>query len=174
MNSTLRNLRIKYLILTLGFLLPLSWAFLKTRNLYPVASWNVMTRGGQLEQSWTYFVLRGETVSAQEVEIPAIELAGAMRSRIWGLVAATADNQSLKLTHPHPQNVALMNQFGANALPDGVLMNKLLRAWGEAYNSRLTGASPTRLKAIRIDAYRWPGHSYSNYYEFVHTWREEL
>lgn len=168
------SLRIKYLILTLGFVLPLAWATLKIRNLYPIASWNVMTRGGQLDYGRTYFVLRGETVAGEQIELPAIELTGAMRSRIWGMVEAIADNQSLRTNHPHPQNVARLNQMHGQPIPDGLLMNDLLRSWGATYNDRLPASSASRLKAIRIDSYRWPGHTYSNFYEFVQTWRAEL
>jgi hypothetical protein len=168
------TLRTKYLILTLGFLLPLSWAFLKERNLYPIASWNVMTSGGQLEYGRTYFVLRGETVSGEQIDIPAIELSGAMRSRIWGMVEAIADNQSLKIDNPHPQNLALLNQLRGQAMPDGLLMNQLLKSWGATYNYRLPPSSPERLKAIRIDSYRWPGQTYSNFYQFMQTWRADI
>ncbi len=167
-------LRIKYLILTLGFVLPLGWACLNIRNLYPIASWNVMTRGGQLEYGRTYFVLRGETVNGEQIDIPAIQLTGAMRSRIWGMVEAVADNQSLKINHPHPQNVARLNQTDGQRTPDGLLMRDLLKSWGATYNDRLPPSSPGRLKALRIDSYRWPGQAYSNFYEFVQTWRAEL
>src|SRR5215813_10526662 len=93
----------KYLLLTLGFLMPLTWAFVRVRNLYPIASWNVMTRGGQIDQNYTYFVLRGETVSGETIDIPASGLTDAMRSRTWGLVSAAVANESLKLPVPHPK-----------------------------------------------------------------------
>jgi hypothetical protein len=34
--------------------------------------------------------------------------------------------------------------------------------------------SSGRLKAVRLDAYRWEGGSYANYDRFVQTWRVEL
>ena len=120
-NSPSRHLRRRYLLLTLGFLLPLTWAFVKTRNLYPIASWTVMTRGGQLEQSYTYFVLRGETASGTVIEIPAVSLTNAMRSRNWGLVSATVNNESLKLSSPHPKNAELLSQMSSGPIPDGML-----------------------------------------------------
>src|SRR5215813_1808922 len=172
--SISRQLRRKYFLLTLGFLLPLTWAVVRTRNLYPVASWNVMTQGGQLQQSCTYFVLRGETVSGEVIDIPAISVSNAMRSRNWGMVAAIARNESLKLPSPHPKNAELLTKAGATPLPEGVRMNDLLKAWGESYNSRHAASSPTHLKAIRLDAYQWPGHEYSNFRLFVQSWRQEL
>jgi len=173
-NSPSRHLRTRYFLLTIGFLLPLTWAFVKTRNLYPIAAWTVMTRGGQLEQSYTYYVLRGETASGAVINIPAVGLTNGMRSRNWGLVTATANNESLKLSSPHPKNAALLSQLSGGPIPDGVLMKDLLRAWGESYNSQHPVSSPDHLRAIRIDAYQWPGREYSNFYQFVQSWREEL
>lgn len=173
-SSLSRRLQIKYFLLTMAFLLPLSWAFVKVRNLYPVASWNVMTRGGQIEQSHPYFVLRGETASGEVIDISAVSLTNAMRSRIWGMVLATANNQSLKLSSPHPKNAVLLSQVSIDSMPNGMLMRDLLRAWGQSHNARYPVSSPHHLKAIRIDAYKWPGREYSNFYEFVQSWREEL
>lgn len=171
-----RRFRIRYILLTLAFFLPLVWSFAKLRNVYPVASWNVMTRGGELGKDYTYFVLRGETASGDVIDLPAVTLTDALRSRTWGLVAATANNDSLKLRSPHPKNVALLNATTGNAegLPDGVLMKELLRSWGEIFNESHPPSSPDHLRALRIDCYRWPGGQYSNYYEFVQSWRAEL
>ena len=169
-----RRLRLTYFILTLTFFLPLTWAFVRVRSLYPIASWNLMTRGGELQQSYTYFVLRGETSTGAMIDIPAITLTPAMRSRIWGLVAATATNQSVKLQSPHPRNVLLASQLANGQVPDGVRMKDLLRAWGDEYNERYSAASPNRLKAIRIDTYQWSGGAYANYDRFIRSWREEL
>jgi hypothetical protein len=169
-----RRLLAKYALLTLGFLVPLTWSFVKVRNLYPIASWNVMTRGGEIDQSYTYFVLRGETVSGETIDISAAKLTNAMRSRTWGLVAATIANESLKLPAPHPKNAALLAQMPADQLPEGTRLGDLLRAWGQSYNSRYPAPSPLHLKAIRLDAYRWPGREYSNFDQYVQSWREEL
>jgi len=173
-NAIARRLQAKYLLLTLGFLIPLAWSFVKVRNLYPIASWNVMTRGGEIDQSYTYFLLRGETVSGGTIDIPASELTDAMRSRTWGLVSATVANESLRLPSPHPKNAALLAQMPLDQLPKGVRVNELLKAWGVSYNSRLPASSPDHLKAIRLDAYCWPGREYSNFYQYVQSWREEL
>ena len=43
-----RRLLIKYTVLTLAIFLPLLWAFLSIRNLYPIAAWKVMMAGGDL------------------------------------------------------------------------------------------------------------------------------
>lgn len=168
-----RKFRVRYLILTIGFFAPLIWAFAFTRNLYPIASWTVMMGGGQLHHSSTYFVLRGETASGQTIDIPAVTLTDAMRSRLWGLVSATANNDSFRLRSLHPKNGAVLAAAGGvEHLPDGLLMKDLLRAWGDIYNAQHPSAF--RLKAIRLDCYQWPGGQYSNYDQFVKSWREEL
>ena len=69
------RLHIKYAILTAAIFLPLIWAFVRIRNLYPIASWNVMVAGGLLERGRSYWILRGETVSGETIDIPAIEIA---------------------------------------------------------------------------------------------------
>ena len=170
-----RQFRTRYLILTVGFFLPLIWSFVTLRNIYPAASWNVMTRGGQLQQSYTYFILRGETTSGKVIDIPGVGLTDALRSRRWGLVAATANNDSFKLRSPHPKNAALLASAGGiEHLPEGLLMKELLRAWGETYNARHPSPSPYHLTAIRLDCYRWPGGEYSNFEQFIQSWREQL
>ncbi len=170
-----RRFRVRYLILTIGFLLPLIWAFAFVRNVYPIASWNVMMGGGQLQHSYTYFILRGETTSGEVIDISAVTLTDALRSRLWGLVAATANNDSFRLHSPHPKNAALLAvEGGVEHLPDGQLMKDLLRAWGDTYNAEHLSPSGYRLKAIRLDCYTWPGGQYSNYHQFVKSWREEL
>jgi len=57
-----KRLAVKYAILTAALFLPLFWAFLAVRNLYPIAAWNVMMAGGDLERGRSYCILRGETV----------------------------------------------------------------------------------------------------------------
>jgi hypothetical protein len=150
-----RRLRIKYLVLTLALFLPLLWTFVRVRNLYPFAVWNVMVRSNPVQPPFTYYVLRGETEAGELIEVQTNSLADPMRSRRWGLVAATAENQSLKLQRPHPQNAALL-------------------VWGQTHNSIYPAGSPNHLKAIRLDAYRWDGTSYSDYRQFVRSWRAEL
>ena len=170
-----RRLIVKYAVLTLAIFLPLIWAFLFVRNLYPFAAWNVMMAGGDLERGRSYCMLRGETVSGETIDIPAINLTNALYSRTWTLVNATVDNQSFKLKLIHPQNEELMRRFGGiENLPPGVLLPDLLQSWGDLYNQNLPPDSPQRLKAIRLDMYRWESGRYSDYDKFVESWRKEL
>jgi hypothetical protein len=118
--------------------------------------------------------LRGETDTGAIIKIPANSLSDPLRSRRWGLVAATANNQSLRLQSPHPKNAALLAQTPIDQLPAGVLMNDLLRVWGQTYNAAHPDGSTNHLQAIQLDAYLWDGVSYSNYGQYVKSWRAEL
>jgi hypothetical protein len=170
-----RRLIVKYAILTIAIFLPLIWAFLFVRNLYPIASWNVMMAGGDLERGRSYCILRGKTVSGETIDIRPIELTNALYSRTWTMVNATIDNQSFKLKSIHPQNEELIRQFGGiENLPPGVRLTDLLQAWGDLYNARLPASSPQRLKAIRLDMYRWESGRYSDYDKFIESWRKDL
>lgn len=166
---------LRYLVLTLCIFLPLIVAFVTVSNVYPVASWTVMMAGGNLPSGHRYFVLRGETVSGEVIDIPPITLTDGLSGRIWGLVAATVDNRGFQLRSPHPENAALMARSpGTGTVPRAARLPELLRAWGEIYNSRLPASSPVRLRALRLDAYRWAGSNYSNYDQFIESWRVEL
>jgi hypothetical protein len=133
-----------------------------------------MVRSSPVQEPYTYYVLRGETDAGELIDVQGGSLADPMRSRRWGLVAATANNQSLKLQWPHPQNAALLSQFPIDQLPEGARMNDLLRAWGQAHNATHPAGSPYHLKIMQLDAYRWDGAGYSNYRQFVRSWRAEL
>jgi hypothetical protein len=166
---------LKYALLTAALFLPLIWAFLSVRNLYPIAAWNVMMAGGDLERGRSYCILRGETVSGETIEIRPIKLTNALYSRTWTMVSATIANQSFKLASIHPDNEALMRAYGGvENLPPGVRLPDLLKAWGELYNQQQPASSPQRLKAIRLDMYRWEGGTYSGYDNFIESWRTEL
>jgi hypothetical protein len=170
-----RRLIVKYAILTLAIFVPLIWAFLFVRNLYPIAAWNVMMAGGDLERGRSYCILRGETVSGETIDIPPIRLTNGLYSRTWTMVNATIANQSFKLISLHPENAELLRHLGGlENLPPGARLPDLLEAWGRLYNERLPESSPQRLKAIRLDMYRWEGGSYSNYDTFIESWRKEL
>ncbi|HEU4710595.1 MAG TPA: hypothetical protein VFS76_03480 [Pyrinomonadaceae bacterium] len=170
-----RRLIVKYAILTAAVFLPLVWAFLSVRNVYPIPSWNLMMAGGDLERGHTYCILRGETVSGETINIPPIGLTNAMYSRTWSMVNATINNQSFKLASIHPANAELIQHAGGvEKLPAGARIPDLLETWGRLYNERLPGSSPQRLKSIRLDRYRWEGGSYSNYQNFIESWRKEL
>ncbi len=174
-NTCERRFLVRYAILTIGIFLPLVWAFATLRNVYPITSWTVMMAGGDLQRGHRYFVLRGETISGEVVDIPPNNLTDGLYARTWGLVAATVDNRAFQLRSPHPDNAALMATAGNIArLPGAARLPELLRAWAEIYNSRLPASSPQRLKVIRLDAYRWVGQHYSDYDHFIETWREEL
>ena len=173
--STDRHFRVRYLLLTIGIFIPLLWAFVRVANVYPFAAWTVMMGGGNLQREYHYFILRGETVQGDVIDLPAIELTDALSSRNWGLATAIATNSGFRLKSPHPANAALLQAAGRfENVPPAVRMPELLRAWGTIYNSRLPASSDRRLKAIWLDAYRWPGRQYSNYTEFIQSWREEL
>ena len=170
-----RRLLAKYIVLTAAIFLPLIWAFLFVRNLYPITAWNVMMAGGDLERGRNYCILRGETVSGETVDIPAIALTNALYSRTWTMVNATVDNQSFKLASIHPDNVELLRSVGGvENLQPGARLPDLLEAWGRLYNDRLPETSPQRLKAIRLDMYRWEGGTYSDYEKFIQSWRKDL
>lgn len=169
------RLHVKYAILTAAIFLPLLWTFVAIRNLYPVAAWNVMMSGGILERGRSYWILRGETVSGETIDIRPMSLTNALYARTWTMVNATVDNQSFKLPNSYPANVELMRQAGGlEHLPPGARLPDLLRAWGDLYNERLPASSPQRLKAIRLDMYRWEGGSFDNYDKFIESWRQDL
>jgi hypothetical protein len=170
-----RLLIVKYAVLTAAIFLPLSWAFLFVRNLYPIAAWNVMMAGGDLERGRSYCILRGETVSGETVDIRPIQLTNALYSRTWTMVNATIDNQSFKLKSIHPDNEEMLRRLGGiENLPPGARVPDLLQAWGELYNKHLPASSPQRLKAIRLDMYRWESGRYADYDKFIETWRKEF
>lgn len=170
-----RRLVVKYAVLTLAIFLPLIWAFVRVRNLYPIASWNVMMAGGDLERGRSYCMLRGETVSGETIDIRPINLTNALYSRTWTMVNATIDNQNFKLKSLEPQNEELLRRVGGiENLPPGARMPDLLQTWGNLYNQRVPAASPQRLKAIRLDMYRWESGRYADYDKFIESWRKEL
>ena len=134
-----------------------------------------MMLGGDINVGRSYCLLRGETVSGETIEIRPIELTNATSGRTWSMVNATIDNQAFKLTSIHPANAQLLNQVGGiNQLQPGARIPDLLTAWGELYNARLDASSPQRLKAIRLDMYRWSSGRYSDYDTFITSWRKEL
>jgi hypothetical protein len=155
--------------------LPLIWAFVFIRNLYPIAAWNVMMAGGDLERGRSYSILRGETVSGETIEIRPIKLTNALYGRTWTMVNATIGNQAFKLDSIHPANEELLRQYGGlENLPMGARLPALLQAWGDLYNQKLPESSPQRLKAIRLDLYRWESGRYDDYDKFIESWRQEL
>ena len=171
-----RALRVRYALLTAGLFLPLLWASATMRNVYPVSAAAMMIGGGRLEAGRTYYVLRGETVAGETVELPFLALGDSVHSRASGLIAATVRNDSLRLPRRlHPSNTALVTSFGgADKLPEAVRLPELLRAIGGMHNGRLPADSGRRLRAVLLDQYRWEGGRYADYDRLVKSWREAL
>jgi hypothetical protein len=91
------------------------------------------------------------------------------------MVNATVDNRSFKLASIHPKNEELIRRFGGvENLPPGARLPDLLQAWGDLYNKQQPESSPQRLKAIRLDMYRWESGRYADYDKFIESWRKEL
>jgi hypothetical protein len=174
-SQTERFWTIKYALLTALIFLPLLWSFRYIRNLYPIAAWNVMMAGGNLERGRTYFILRGETLSGDVIDISPIKLTNGMSGRTWTMVNATVDNQSFKLSKLEPENEALLKSVGGLPnLPVAARLPELLQTWGVLYNDRLPPNASTRLRAVRLDMYRWNSGNYSEYDTYVESWRKEL
>lgn len=170
-----RGLRVRYALLTAALFVPLVASFVFVRNLYPFAASNMMMEGGGLGRGLDYYVLRGETASGETFDLAPVTLTDALRGRHWGLVGATVRNGSFTIRRPHYENLRLLGQTGGGEnLPAAARLPELLRAWGEIHNEVLPADSPRRLKAVRLDAYRWDGRRYSDYEQFVRSWRVEL
>lgn len=170
-----KRLRAVYALVTLALGASQLWAFAAARDLYPVAAWRQMMAGGDLRAGSSYYVLRGETVSGETVDIRAARLTDALSANTPGLVAATVRNGNFRLRRPHPDNAAMIERAGGfDKLPIGARLPELLRAWGEIYNGRLPPDSTGRLRSVRLDSYRWDGGRYADYERFIETWRVEL
>jgi hypothetical protein len=131
--------------------------------------------GGDLGRGASYYRLRGETADGETVDLPPAELTDALSWRHWSLVGATVENKEFTIYKPHPSNDALAAAAGGvEKLPRAARLAELLRAWGGIYNSRLPDSSPRRLRAVRLEAYRWAGGAYGDYERFVESWRAEL
>ena len=170
-----RRVKIRYALLTAALFAPLLYSFLAVRNVYPFAASTMMMAGGDPGRGATYYRLRGETTDGETKDLPPAELTDALSWRHWSLVSATVENKEFTNYNPHPSNVALAaSAGGVEKLPRAARLSQLLRAWGEIYNSRLPEDSPKRLRAVRLDAYRWEGGAYADYERFVESWRAEL
>lgn len=170
-----RRLWWRYLMLTVALGVPLLLCFAFARNLYPFAASTMMRTGGDLQVGWTYHVMRGETLTGEIIDLPAVELTNGLSNIAWALVLAVVDNKSFTIPSPHPANIPLIAEAGGvEKLPPARRMDDLLRAWGAIYNSRLPANSPRRLRAVRLEEYRWPGGAYRDYDKFIRSWRTEL
>lgn len=166
---------VRYSLLTIFLFGPLLISFVFIRNLYPFSASTMMMTGGRLHQGAVYYVLRGETMTGETISLPPVELTNALTGRAFGFVSATVENKSFTIRSPHPANLTLLSTVGGSAnLPPAARLPELLHAWGAIYNGRLPEHSSRRLKAVRLDAYRWDGGSYANYDRFVQSWKVEL
>ena len=132
-----------------------------------------MMAGGDLKTGRNFCILRGETISGETIDIRAIDLTNALYERNWTMVNATIDNQAFKLPSVHPANLERLEQ-STEGLMMGERIPDLLAAWGKIYNDKQSTSSPHRLKAIRLDMYRWSSGTYSDYSNFITSWRKEL
>lgn len=170
-----RRTRVRYALLTAALFAPLLLSFISIRNLYPFAASTMMMAGGDISRGTDYYILRGETQAGETIDLPPAGLTDALSWRHWSLVGAALENKSFTIPTPHPANAALAAEAGGiEKLPRAARLAELLRAWGEIYNSRLPASSPRRLRAVRLDVYRWDGRVYGDYERFVESWRTEL
>jgi hypothetical protein len=170
-----RRTLVRYAVLTAVLFVPLFLAFVFTRNLYPFAASTMMLGIRDTQSGRDYYVLRGETVSGETIDLPPIELTNALTGRSWSLVSAAVENKSFTIRWPHPANLGMAEAYGGgDKLPRAARLEDLLRAWGQIYNSRLPGSSNQKLKSIRLDAYRWEGGLDGDYDRFVESWRAML
>ena len=165
----------RYAALTAALFVPLLLAFASIRNLYPFAASTMMLADRDMQSKRDYYVLRGETLSGETIDLPPIKLTNALTGRNWSLVSAAVENKSFNIPSPHPANIRMGAAYGVvDKLPGAARLDDLLRAWGAIYNSRLPTSSNQRLRSVRLDAYRWEGGINGEYDRFVETWRAVL
>ncbi len=162
----------RYALLTVVIVLPLLWSFATARSVYPATAWTVMVSGGSLQQPWTYYLIRGETVSGQLIDLRPAGITDALYGRTWSMVRAAVNNDAFKLQSPHPGNLQLIKSN--SEVPRAVLVPELLATWGRLYNSSLSSQSRLRLKAVRLDVYRWDSGRFQHYDNLVETWHSDL
>ena len=170
-----RRMLIRYSVLTAALFVPLLLAFASIRNLYPFAASTMMLGDRDMKGERDYYLLRGETVSGETIDLPPIKLTNALTGRNWSLVSAAVENKSFKISSPHPANIVMAAAYGGvDKLPRAERLEDLLRAWGTIYNSCLPVSSNQRLRSVRLDGYRWEGGINGEYDRFVESWRAEL
>jgi hypothetical protein len=163
-----------YGLLTIALFLPLFLSFVFIRDRYPFAASKMML-GAVDMPGQNYYVLRGETVTGETVDLPPIDLTNALTGRSWSLVRTAVENSSFKIPSPHPANLDLAASYGGfEKLPRAARLEELLRAWGSIYNSRVPGSSNPRLRLLRLDAYRWEGGIKGNYDRYLESWSAQL
>lgn len=161
----------RYRLLTVALFVPLVTAFAGIRNLYPFAASTMMLGDQNFQSGRDYYVLRGETISGQIVDLRPISLTNALTGRNWSLVGAAVDNKSFKINSPHPANLQLAATCGGlDKLPAAARLPDLMRSWGTIYNSRLPESSNQRLRSVRLDVYHWEGGLNGGDHSFVKSW----
>src|SRR5882672_9434893 len=92
-----RRALVRYAVLTAALFVPLLLAFASIRNLYPFAASTMMMGIRDMQSGRDYYVLRGETVSGETIDLPPIELTNALTGRSWSLVSAAVENKSFNI-----------------------------------------------------------------------------
>lgn len=170
-SSADRTVLTRYVILTAILFVPLLISFILLRNVYPFAASTMMLGNFDQQSGRDYYVLRGETVGGELVDLPAITLTNALSGRNWSLVNTAVENKSFTIRWPHPENLRLVAaKGGIDKLPRAARLEELLRVWGRIYNSRLSESSNGKLTSVRLYAYRWEGGSNGESSRFVESW----
>lgn len=165
----------RYAALTAALFIPLLLSFIFIRDLYPFAASTMMVGLRDVEQQRRYYVLRGETIDGEIIDLPPIKLTNALTGRSWSLVSTAVENKSFNIRNPHPANISLAASYGGvDKLPRAARLEELLRAWGRIYNSRLPHSSNQRLKSVKLDAFAWEGGIDGDYDRFVESWSAAL
>jgi hypothetical protein len=166
-----RRAVVKYGALTAALFIPLLLSFIFIRDLYPFAASTMMMGMRDIERERRYYVLRGETLGGETIDLPPIKLTDALTGRSWSLVSTAVRNKSFYIRSPHPANIGLAASYGGvDELPRAARLEELLRTWGAIYNSRLPASSRQRLKSVRLDAYAWEGGLDGDFDRFVESW----
>ena len=73
-----RRALVRYTLLTAALFVPLLLAFASIRNLYPFAASTMMLGDRDMQSGRDYYMLRGETVSGETIDLPPIKLTNAL------------------------------------------------------------------------------------------------
>src|SRR5688572_11783064 len=170
-----RRAIVKYAVLTAALFIPLLLSFIFIRDLYPFAASNMMVGLRDIERERKYYVLRGETVGGEIIDLPPIALTNALTGRSWSLVSTAVENKSFIIRKPHPANINLAAGYGGlDKVPRAARLEELLRAWGAIYNSRLPASTNQRLKSVKLDAFARQGCIDGDYDRIVESWSVSL
>jgi hypothetical protein len=170
-----RRALVRYAALTIALFVPLILAFASIGNLYPFAASTMMMGIRDVQSGRDYYVLRGETINGETIDLPPIQLTNALTGRNWSLVSTAVENRSFNIRWPHPANARLVAAFGGtDKVPRAARLEDLLRTWGAIYNSRLPPSSNQRLRSLRMDRFRWEGGINGEYDRFIESWTTVL